>query len=143
MLLPGALRVLGMAHRAQRTLRAGTVLRAEDAETVRDWVPPSALCDREIEGTFLVNGVGSGRWLPCADLREPPLVRRGEELVVVYRAPGLELRGRGVARKDGWMGERLSVRVGGAERDCQAEVIGPGAVQVGAREPETRESEDR
>jgi len=127
----GTLWVSGLANRALRTLRAGSVLIAQDAERVQAQVPPSARCSAEVEGRFLVETVAGGSWIPCGSLREPPLVRRGQELVVVYRGPGLELRGRGVARKDAWLGEGIAVRVTGAERDCRAEVIGPGAVQVG------------
>jgi flagella basal body P-ring formation protein FlgA len=84
-----------------------------------------------VDGKFLSKAVAAGDWIPCASLRAPPSVRRNQELVVLYSAPGLELRGRGVARKDAWPGDEILVRVAGADRDCRAEVIGPGTVQVG------------
>ncbi|MEZ4654665.1 MAG: flagellar basal body P-ring formation chaperone FlgA [Candidatus Eisenbacteria bacterium] len=129
-LVPGTLRVSGLGQKALRTLRAGSTLSEVDAERVQTFVPPSARCEVPIDGMFVTETVVAGAWIPCASLREPPLVRRGQDLVVVVRGPGLELRGRGVARKDAWLGEELSVRVGGAARDCHAQVIGPGTVEV-------------
>lgn len=131
LIIPGLLQVSGLANRALRPLASGALVSARDVESVQTWVPPSARCSAEVEGLFLSKAVAAGDWIPCASLREPPSIRRNQDLVVVYRAPGLELRGRGVARKDGWLGEEVLVRVSGAERDCRAEVIGPGTVQVG------------
>jgi len=130
LMIPGNLLVSGYANRALRTLPAGSVIQPGDTESVQSWAPPSATCGEVTVGLFLSKAVVAGQWIPCASLREPPSVRRNQELVVLYRAPGLELRGRGIARKDGWPGEEIAVRVAGAERDCRAEVVGPGTVQV-------------
>ena len=131
LMIPGHLLVSGYANRALRTLAAGSLLEPGDLESVQSWAPPSAICGEATLGRFLFKAVAAGQWIPCASLREPPSVRRNQELVVLYRAPGLELRGRGIARKDGWPGEEIAVRVAGADRDCRAEVLGPGTVQVG------------
>jgi flagella basal body P-ring formation protein FlgA len=131
-LLSGDVEVLGLGLRAVRTLRAGTLLTAEDVVEGEGWFPPSAFhgAAPDVEGAHVIRAIPAGQVIAGEDIGPPPLVRRGETIRVVYRARGLELRTLGTARRDGWMGDRLAVRATGAQHDCTGIVAGPDIVEV-------------
>ena len=131
-LLSGDVEVWGQGLRANRTLRAGTLLTSEDVAEGEGWFPPSAFhgIALDVEGAHVVHAIPSGHVVTEEDIGPPPLVRRGETIRVIYRARGLELRTLGTARRDGWMGDRLAVRATGAQHDCTGIVAGPDVVEV-------------
>jgi flagella basal body P-ring formation protein FlgA len=118
---------------AVHPLRAGQALASSDLRSDRGWYPPSALPEgeRAAPGSYLRRSVPRGGFLSRGDVTEPPMVRRGQELRILYRSPGLSLEARGVARRDGWTGDNVAVRVLGAARDCEGVVSGAGEVEIG------------
>ncbi len=130
LLVTGAVEVHGDGYRLARALRKGEVLEAQDVELVPGWFPPGVNRVEPPEGLVPLRPLSAGAWLHEDDLGPAPFVRRGETVAVVYSAPGLQLHTVGLARKDGWMGDRVSVRVEGARHDCVAMVESPGRVRV-------------
>lgn len=132
MLLTGDVYCLDTVHRASRSLRRGLILGPGDTELARGWFPPSATGQGTecVEGLHLLNSVSAGTPLSRSDLGPAPWVRRGETLRVLYTATALHLEVRGVARADGWEGDRIRLRIDGGGRDCEGVVVAPGLVRV-------------
>ncbi len=132
LLLTGDVLCLDSVHVSRRSLRRGGIIGPGDTELVRGWFPPSAAGqEREcVEGLHLLNSVSARTPLGRSDLGPAPWVRRGGSLRVVYAAAALHLEVRGVARADGWEGDRIRLRIDGGGRDCEGLVIGPGLVRV-------------
>ena len=63
-------------------------------------------------------------------LKSEALVRRDQQVAVVVRGPGLELRAQGKALQSGILGDRIQVLVSGAEASMPATVAGKGEVHV-------------
>jgi flagella basal body P-ring formation protein FlgA len=129
-----------------RSVRPGTVLRADDIEPMDGWFAPSIWRDAvsAAEGKAARRALVPGRPLGRDDLAEPALVRRGSAVRVRCQLGGIVIEGLGVARKDGSRGERVGVRMAGASRDCLGVVTGPGEVRAGvARSPSAERPDAR
>jgi len=135
LLLSGDERCRAAGWIVRHALRAQVVLRDGDVEQVTDWLPPAAARAGRVPaaGRYTRRAYTRGEWISEADLGDPPLVRRGEALRVLYASTGFHLQGIGVARADGWEGDLVVARLEGATRDCRGIVTGPGQIEV--REP--------
>ncbi|MFN8548453.1 MAG: flagella basal body P-ring formation protein FlgA [Candidatus Eisenbacteria bacterium] len=120
---------------AARAVSRGGRVAAADLTTIAGWHRPSALTPEIPLGASLYapRGLALGAEVSREEVREAPLVARATVVTIRYHAPGLELAGRGLARADAWIGDRVAVRLEGAIRDCEAEVIGPNEVEVGPK----------
>ena len=119
---------------AKRYLPRGTRLTASDVEpSERDvsglalgyLTDPASLRDK-----ILKYPVQAGMALSPRSLRAPTLVRRGEEVTILARAGGLEVRMRGVAMMDGARGERIKVKAKQSQRVIEGDISDRGIVQV-------------
>lgn len=121
---------------ARAVSRGGRVVGA-DLTPISGWHRASALTpDAPLEPSlYAPRGLALGAEVSRDEVREAPLVARATLVTIRYHAPGLELAGRGLARADGWVGDRVSVRLEGAIRDCEASVIGPNEVEVSLGAP--------
>lgn len=63
-------------------------------------------------------------------LAAPLLIRRGQQVVIIATAPGMDVRMQGVALNDGAAGERVQVRNQLSKRIVEATVIEAGVAQV-------------
>ncbi len=122
----------GEYYAAPRALRSGAVLGREDLLLLSGWHPVDALTPRDaLEAMlFVPAGLASGAAIRARDLKSAPFVRRATAVSICYSAPGISLKGRGLVRADGWLGDRVKVRMEGALRDCEADVTAPGEVTV-------------
>ena len=141
----GEERVLGLAGRARamieimvpvRTVAAGERLRADlltplvvaerqlRADTLSD---PADLLDLEARRRLL-----PGRPIRRGDVQAPQLVRRGETVDVVYRAPGIEVVTSGRALEDGSRGVVVAIANLDSGQRLTGLVTGPRQVTVGA-----------
>jgi flagella basal body P-ring formation protein FlgA len=73
-----------------------------------------------------------GRPLRAAELMKPLVVKRGEQVTLVYRIPGIMLTVRGKAAEGGAVGDVISVLNEQSKRVIQGEVVGPGHIVVNA-----------
>lgn len=124
------------AYRSRRGLTRGMVIADQDRERATDWMPPVMARDvQELRGDpaglYVVQPLGRDAWIGASSVRSAPAVRRGEVLQILVRSEGFEVRCSGRARRDAWIGDRITVRVDGASKDCEGAVVGDGLVEVG------------
>lgn len=82
-------------------------------------------------GYRLRRPLAAGTVLTAADVQSPRLVRRGDSVVVVARAGGIEVRTSGKALGDAGAGERVNVENLSSRRMLQGVVRPGGEVEVG------------
>ena len=71
-----------------------------------------------------------GAALAPTDLAPARCVRRGEQVQLISRVAGLEVRASGKALNDGARGERVRVENSGSKRIVEGRVSGPGVVEL-------------
>ncbi len=120
--------------RSVRSLAKGALLTEDEVYTammdVRR-IPRGAV--RSLEGVL---GKRLKRSLPAdtviteSMLEEPPLVRKGEKVIILYRGPYLKVTTTGIAREDGSRGEVIVVLNAGSRKRLSGLVVGKGVVDV-------------
>jgi flagella basal body P-ring formation protein FlgA len=85
---------------------------------------------REAVGLTLKRSVRAGQVLTPGLLQARLVVRRGERVVILAEAAGLEVRMEGEALEDGAEGQLIRVRNRGSKREVEAAVVAPGIVRV-------------
>ena len=110
--------------------------RVSEASPHREVIDLAALqiADSELaeslDGQWLRQAVYAGRPVLKQQLRNESLVRRDQQVAVVVRGPGLELRTQGKALQSGIVGDHIQVLVSGAEASMPATIAGKGEVHV-------------
>jgi flagella basal body P-ring formation protein FlgA len=85
---------------------------------------------QQLSGAVMTRAVRAGTVLTPAMVRAALAVRRGERVSILAVAGGLQVRMEGEALSDGAPGELIRVRNLSSRQEIEAEVIGPGQVQV-------------
>jgi flagella basal body P-ring formation protein FlgA len=105
---------------ARRALAIGSALAPSDVQSETRKVPGLAVdyvCDpAAIAGQQLARAVAAGAPLPLEALVPAPLVRRGQEVVLLARAGGIEVRVAAVALADGRLAEHIKVENSSSQR---------------------------
>jgi flagella basal body P-ring formation protein FlgA len=65
-------------------------------------------------------------------VEEPPLVKRGENVTVIYETDAFRITTRAQARQDGCKNELIRVRNSESKKEIEAQVSGPGTVRIGS-----------
>lgn len=117
MTVDAQLRPAPQAVVAARPLSRDAVLSAEDVQLapVNTLSPEYLASIEEVVGRQITTGLPPGKPITRSMLRDPVLVKRGEVVHVVVRAPGVVIRTLGRAKEDGILGrpvplETLDVR---------------------------------
>jgi len=84
----------------------------------------------ELLGKRVRRSIRAGLPIEETYVDDPPLVKRGEIVTLMVRRGALELTAQGLARKDGILGEVITVRNTNSRKDILCRVAGPGLVQV-------------
>lgn len=63
-------------------------------------------------------------------LQPPVVIHKGDEVILTANSSGLTVKMPGIALRDGQQGQQISVRNSQSNRIVEAEVIGPGQVEV-------------
>ena len=84
----------------------------------------------QINGLAARSALGSNRPLRSGDLMKPELVRRNDNVTLVYEVPGITLTLRGKASDGGAEGDAIEVLNVQSKRVVQGVIIGPGRVLV-------------
>ena len=117
---------------ARRPMRRGEVPQAGDFDVGTRRVPGLVngyVTELAALGTRrLRRAVPAGEPLPADALESLPLVRRGQQVTMVSRAAGIEVRTSAVALADAAAGERLRVRNPASGRLLEGTVLGDGTV---------------
>jgi flagella basal body P-ring formation protein FlgA len=77
-----------------------------------------------------------GRPLHATQLMKPELIKRNEQVSLVYEVPGISLSVRGKAVEGGAEGDTISVLNEQSKRTLRGIVVGPGRVVVNSRSPQ-------
>lgn len=101
-------------HRVPRTLIANDTLTAPE----------------QVVGMAARNAINASHLLSSGDLMKPELVQRGENVTIVYQAPGLMLAVRGKAKDGGAEDDMIDVVNLQSNRTVRATIIGRGQVAV-------------
>lgn len=86
--------------------------------------------EKEAVGKHLIRSVSADQPLTYSVLKNPIVVRRGERVTLLYKSPGIEVRGSGTALEEGSTGKRISVKPHGAPRMVDGVVLQPGIILV-------------
>lgn len=117
-----------------RALKAGEVVAPDDVMYVRmaaSRVPRGSVSDAEkLVGFTARRQLRAGLPLRESDVQKPLLVRKGDSVMIVFRAPGIELTSRGKAMTEGGVGDTVAVVNAQSLKQIDAVVMGAGAVNV-------------
>jgi len=124
-----------------RTIGRGEIVRAADLTVERR---PKAEISGDIAASA-TEAVGHAARQPLrlgqpirrADLMRPELVKRDDNVTLVYQVPGIMLTTRGKALEAGGQGDLVGVLNLQTKRTIQAVVTGPGRVEIMAPTPQT------
>jgi len=117
-----------------RALKTGEIVASDDVMFVRmaaSRVPRGTVGDAEkLVGFSAKRQLRAGLPLRESDVQKPLVVRKGDAVTMVFRAPGIELTSRGKAMTDGGVGDTVAVVNVQSLKQIDAVVIGAGAVTV-------------
>jgi len=101
----------------------GDQIEATDAE--------NAVRIEDVVGKQLTVSIPAGKPIPRSALRDPVVIRRGDVVQVVVRAPGLTVRTAGRAKDDGVLGRLVPVETLESKgKTIMARVAGPKEVEI-------------
>ncbi len=128
-------RAWGEVAVARRPLKRGERIRAEDLTLVRkdlSRLPDSVFRDPASAVDLMVRrDIPAGAVLDLTQLEKARLVRRGEQVTLVARAGGIEVRMQGTALRDAARDETVQVRNTRSKRIVEGRVVDFGLVEVG------------
>ena len=115
------------------SLRRGTILDAADVEMHYQDIsrlkePIFSLED--IIGKRLKRSVRLGEPLQKTQVEFPPVIKRGERVVIQVESLGLMLSASGEAKQDGQTGETIQVMNTNSRKQIRCQVVAPGLVKV-------------
>jgi flagella basal body P-ring formation protein FlgA len=117
-----------------QTIERGAVLRNADVVMERQ---PRARIERDVitdraqaVGLAARNTLQAGRLLRAAELMKPQLIKRGEQVTLIYEVPGITLTVRGKAAEGGAKGDVISVLNEQSKHTVQGVISGPGRVVI-------------
>ena len=85
---------------------------------------------RHVIGKLIKRPMAADSLLSPNALASAPLIRRGQQIVIVASTPGIDVRMQGTALSDGGKGDRIRVRNLLSQRTVEATVVQAGVVQV-------------
>ncbi|MGH7159428.1 MAG: flagellar basal body P-ring formation chaperone FlgA [Acetobacteraceae bacterium] len=137
---PASFPVSGRIERTVAILIAGHVLMPGEILTAQDVrlanVPAARIAGgvartaSQAVGMELHRAIAAGDPLPLSDLSAPPLVRRGQRVLILLSAPGIALTEQGKALEAGAANASIRVLNPLSHAVLEATVTGPGTVSV-------------
>ena len=122
-----------------RPFNRGEVIRASDLvneRRARSEVTADMITNVEqINGLAARATLGANRPLRSADLMKPEMVRRNDNVTLIYEVPGITLTLRGKASDGGAEGDAIDVLNVQSKRLVQGVIVGPGRVLVTSMTP--------
>ena len=117
-----------------RQIRAGEIVNNEDLTFVRmaqsRLARGSLVNADDIVGLSAKRQLRAGIALRSGDFEKPIVVRKGDTVTMVFRAPGVELTARGKAMTAGGIGDTVAVLNAQSHKQVDAVVTGSGSVTV-------------
>jgi flagella basal body P-ring formation protein FlgA len=115
------------------TLRRGAVLATDDVELRYQDISHlkgPIFSTEEIIGKRLKRSVRLGEPLQKQQVEFPPVIKRGERVIIQVQKHGLMLTAAGEAKQDGLTGESIRVVNNGSRKEVICQVVAPGLVKV-------------
>jgi flagellar basal body P-ring formation protein FlgA len=84
----------------------------------------------EVIGQEILKSVAAGSLLTAQKLTSPKAVRRGEQVTILAKSDGMQIRVKGAALSDGMTGQTIAVKNLSSDRVVEGIVTGPGIVQI-------------
>ncbi|MCD6581686.1 MAG: flagellar basal body P-ring formation protein FlgA [Desulfuromusa sp.] len=115
------------------TLRRGTILDSDDIELRYQDVSrlkAPIFSVKDVIGKRLKRSVRLGESLQQQQVEFPPIIKRGERVVIQARGRGLMLTAAGEAKQDGRTGEAIRVMNSNSRKEILCQVVAPGLVKV-------------
>jgi flagella basal body P-ring formation protein FlgA len=118
---------------ATESLRRGEILDSSQVELVYQDI--SRIKDpvfniEDISGKRLKRSLRNGEPLQRQQIEVPPVIHRGERVVIEAHGPGLVLSAVGEAKQDGHIGESIRVINSGSRKEVLCLVVASGLVRV-------------
>jgi len=117
-----------------RPMRVGEVVASEDVSYLRiasSRIPRGTIAEAdELIGLSAKRQLRPNIALRDSDFEKPVVVRKGDAVVMIFRAEGIELTTRGKAMTNGGVGETVAVVNTQSLKQVDAVVTGAGAVSV-------------
>ena len=115
---------------AAHALARGEVLAADDIE-IRDTATTRAMSDTNqiVPGWVTRRAIAAGEVLRAPAVEPPVVVAANQPVEVEWRDQNIRMTVRGIAARNGSMGERVSVRMEHGRR-IEATVVAPGRVRI-------------
>ncbi len=114
-------------------LRRGTIISDKDVELryqdVSRFDSPIFSID-EVIGRRVKRSVRLGQPLQHKQIEFPPVIKRGERVVINIRSSGLALTAAGEAKEDGRIGETIRIINSSSGKEVLCRVVAPGQVEV-------------
>ena len=119
---------------ARRPLRPGVQLTVKDVELKEmdlTRIHQSYFDDpKTVVGKELKRPLAIGRILPPRQVAIPKAVKRGEQVIILAKNHGMQIRMKGTALSDGITGQRISVKNLSSNRLVEGTVQSPGVVEI-------------
>lgn len=84
----------------------------------------------QVSGSQTTRALNAGQPVQPSQIRIPPMVRRGDQVVISARSGSISVRMPGEALSDGSLGQQIRVRNVRSQRVVHARVTAPGQVEV-------------
>lgn len=85
---------------------------------------------QQVTGSLATRALNAGQPVLASQVRKPPMVKRGDQVVISARSGAISVRMPGEALSDGTQGQQIRVRNLRSQRVIQARVVAPGQVEV-------------
>lgn len=119
---------------ARRALSPGTLLGSEDVTVVRRRIPGFIDCcatdAAHVLGQRVRRPIAAEAPIALEHIEAPPVVRRGEQVIVIAGAPGFEVRSAGTALADAREGDAVRIRHATSLRVIHARADSRGVVRA-------------
>jgi len=115
------------------SLRRGTILDSDDVELRYQDISrlkEPIFSAADVVGKRLKRSVRLGEPLQRNQVEFPPVIKRGERVVIQARSHGLMLTAAGEAKQDGRTGEAIKVMNSNSHKVVLCQVVAPGLVKV-------------
>jgi len=118
---------------AKTSMRRGSLLSADDVEPRYQDISKldePIFAGEHVAGKQLKRSLRLGEPLEQHQVEYPPIIKRGEKVVINASGSGLQLTAAGEAREDGRSGEMIRVINSSSHKEVLCQVVAPGKVKV-------------
>jgi flagella basal body P-ring formation protein FlgA len=127
----GKLRALGRVYQATRDISRHSLINEADFQLIETELTSGkeflGKIPQDIRSTKLIQ---KGRILETNSIQSVPLATKGNFVNVIVAGGNVAIKMTGIAGKDGWLGDRITIHNPTSKKVFQGRVIGPNLVEV-------------